>query len=91
MEPERPLPHLQVPAICLYTEPDQSSPGPHIPLPADSSSTPNMLLKSGLFLLKRIIICIYLQRTLRRWFASALFINPCQIRHVKAPGQRKAC
>jgi len=28
-EPERSLPHLQVPATCPYPEPDQSSPRPH--------------------------------------------------------------
>jgi hypothetical protein len=33
MEPEGSLPHSQVPATCLYPEPAQSSPYPHIPLP----------------------------------------------------------
>jgi hypothetical protein len=32
MEPERSLPHSQVPATCPYPEPAQSSPYPHIPL-----------------------------------------------------------
>jgi hypothetical protein len=31
MEPERSLPHSQVPAICLYPEPAQSSPNPPHP------------------------------------------------------------
>jgi hypothetical protein len=34
-EPEGSLPHSQVPATCLYPEPAQSSPYPHIPLPED--------------------------------------------------------
>jgi hypothetical protein len=33
MEPEGPLPHSQLPATCLYPEPTQPSPYPHIPLP----------------------------------------------------------
>ena len=33
METEGSLPHLQVPATCLYPEPARSSPHPHIPLP----------------------------------------------------------
>ena len=37
MEPEGSLPHSQVPAICPYPEPAQSSPLPHIPLPEDPS------------------------------------------------------
>jgi hypothetical protein len=36
MEPEGSLPHSQVPATCLYPEPAQSSPYPHIPLPEES-------------------------------------------------------
>ena len=35
MEPEGSLPHSQVPAICPYPEPDQSSPCFHIPLSKD--------------------------------------------------------
>jgi len=35
MEPERSLPHSQVPATCPYPEPARSSPYPHIPLPED--------------------------------------------------------
>jgi hypothetical protein len=38
MEPEGSLPHSQVPATCLYPEPAQSSPYPHIPLPEHPSS-----------------------------------------------------
>jgi hypothetical protein len=30
MEPEGSLPHSQVPAICPYPEPAQSSPYPHV-------------------------------------------------------------
>ena len=30
MEPEGSLPHSQVPATCLYPEPDRSSPSTHI-------------------------------------------------------------
>ena len=37
MEPEDSWPHSQVPAICPYPVPDQSSPYPGIPLPADPS------------------------------------------------------
>jgi len=37
MEPEGPLPYLQVPANCPYPEPARSSPYPHIPLPEDPS------------------------------------------------------
>jgi hypothetical protein len=37
MEPESSQPHSQLPAICPYPEPDQSSPFPHIPLPEDPS------------------------------------------------------
>jgi len=37
MEPEGSLPHLQVPATCLYPEPERSSPYSHIPLPEDPS------------------------------------------------------
>jgi hypothetical protein len=33
MQPESSLPRSQVPAICLYPQPAQSSPQPHIPLP----------------------------------------------------------
>jgi hypothetical protein len=36
-EPEFALPHSQVPANCVYPEPAQSSPCPHIPLPEDLS------------------------------------------------------
>jgi len=32
MEPEYSLPHLQIPAICLYPEQDKSSPCPPKPL-----------------------------------------------------------
>jgi hypothetical protein len=35
MEPKGSLPHLQVPTICPYPEPYQSSPRPPIPLPED--------------------------------------------------------
>jgi hypothetical protein len=35
MEPEGSLPHSQVPDTCLYPEPAQSSPYPHIPPPVD--------------------------------------------------------
>ena len=37
MEPEGPLPHLQVPATCPYPKPHQLIPRPLIPLPEDSS------------------------------------------------------
>jgi hypothetical protein len=37
MEPEGPLPHSQLLAICPYPEPAQSSPDPHIPLSEDAS------------------------------------------------------
>jgi hypothetical protein len=37
MEPEVSLPHKQVPSTCLYPEPTQSSPYPHIQLPEDPS------------------------------------------------------
>jgi hypothetical protein len=37
MEPEGSLPHLQVPAICPYSEPDQSTPHPSI-LPHEDPS-----------------------------------------------------
>jgi hypothetical protein len=37
MEPEGLLLHSQVPGTCLYPEPAQSSPDPHIPLPEDPS------------------------------------------------------
>jgi hypothetical protein len=37
MEPEGPLPHSPLPATCLYPEPTQSSPYPHIPPPEDPS------------------------------------------------------
>jgi len=37
MEPEVSLPNSHVPATCPYPEPDQSSPCPYIPLPADPS------------------------------------------------------
>ena len=37
MEPEGLLQRLQVPTTCLYPEPDQSSPYPHILLPEDPS------------------------------------------------------
>jgi hypothetical protein len=37
MEPEGSLPHSQVPATCLYPEPAQSNPYPHISLPEDPS------------------------------------------------------
>jgi len=36
MEPKGSIPHLQVPTICLYPEPDQSSPCPHLPLSEDN-------------------------------------------------------
>jgi hypothetical protein len=35
MEPERSLPHSQVPATCLYPKPAQSSLYHYIPLPED--------------------------------------------------------
>jgi len=38
MEPDGPLQHIQVPATCPYSEPDQSSPCPRIPLPEDPAS-----------------------------------------------------
>jgi hypothetical protein len=44
MEPECSLPHSQVPAACLYPEPAQSSPYPHIPLPEDHLRLPNFIL-----------------------------------------------
>jgi len=37
MEPEDSLPHSQLPVTCPYPEPAETSPYPHIPLPADSS------------------------------------------------------
>jgi len=37
MESEGLLSHSQVPATCPYPEPDQSSPGTHIPLSEDPS------------------------------------------------------
>jgi hypothetical protein len=37
MEPEDSLPHSQVPTTCLYPEPAQSSPYPHILLFEDTS------------------------------------------------------
>ena len=37
MVPEGSLPHSQVLYICLYPEPDRSSPYPYIPLPEDPS------------------------------------------------------
>jgi hypothetical protein len=37
MEPESSLPHLQVPATCLYPEPAQYSPYLRIPLPKHPS------------------------------------------------------
>jgi hypothetical protein len=46
MEPERSLPHSQVPATYLYPEPAKSSPYPQIPLPED----PNLILLSHLHL-----------------------------------------
>jgi hypothetical protein len=42
MEPEGSLPHSQVPATCPYTEPAQSSPHTHIPLPEDLQ-VPNLM------------------------------------------------
>jgi hypothetical protein len=36
MEPEGSLPHSQMPATCLYSEPAQSSPYPHILLLEDN-------------------------------------------------------
>jgi len=35
MEPEGPLPFSKAPATCPNSEPDQSSPCPHIPFPED--------------------------------------------------------
>jgi hypothetical protein len=35
MEPKGSLPHSQVLATCLYPEPAQSIPYPHIPIPED--------------------------------------------------------
>jgi hypothetical protein len=35
MEPDCSLSHSQFPATCLYPEPAESSPYPHIPLPED--------------------------------------------------------
>jgi len=35
MEPEISLTHTQVPATCVYSETDYSSPDPHIPLSED--------------------------------------------------------
>jgi hypothetical protein len=37
MEPERLLPHSQVPATCRYPDLDRSTPCPPIPLPEDPS------------------------------------------------------
>jgi len=37
MQPEGLILHSQVLTPCPYTEPDQSSPYPHIPLPEDPS------------------------------------------------------
>jgi len=37
MEPEGSLLHSQVPATCLYPEPNRSRPYPHILLPEDPS------------------------------------------------------
>jgi len=37
MEPERSLPHSQVPATRPFPEPARSIPYPHIPLPEDLS------------------------------------------------------
>jgi hypothetical protein len=49
MEPEGPLPHSQVPANCLYPEPAQSSPYPHILLPEDLPYYYHPIYASGLF------------------------------------------
>jgi hypothetical protein len=49
MEPEGSLPHSQVTATCLYPEPAQSSPYPHIPLSLILSSNLRFGLPSGLF------------------------------------------
>jgi hypothetical protein len=52
MEPEDLLPQSQLPATCLYPEPAQSSPYPHIPLPEDPLVLLSHLrlgLPSGLF------------------------------------------
>jgi len=38
MEPEGRSPCLQEPATCSYSEPDQASPAPSIPLPEDPVS-----------------------------------------------------
>ena len=38
MEAEGSLPHLYVPATYPYSEPDQSSPFPKLPLPEDPST-----------------------------------------------------
>jgi len=37
MEPESPSPYPQVPAICLYPEPNPSSPHDPLQLPEDPS------------------------------------------------------
>jgi hypothetical protein len=45
MEPEGSLPHSQVPATCLYPEPAQSSPYPHIPLVPLSLLKPYQIIR----------------------------------------------
>jgi hypothetical protein len=44
MEPEGSSPHSQVITTCLYPEPAQSSPHPHI-LPQTNNTEKNLILK----------------------------------------------
>jgi len=69
MEPEGSLPHSQEPAICPYSEPDQSSPKSHVPFPLlrlyqRISPTPKQLWMYG-------IMAIFL-----RWRVLSTSPNP---------------
>jgi hypothetical protein len=84
MEPECSLPHSQVPTTCLYPEPAQSSPYPHILLLKNSPSSPKSLVPLSLFRLYQIIspgprLCLWIFRnkdTFSKWEVVSTLPNP---------------
>jgi hypothetical protein len=83
MEPKGSLPHSQVPATCLYPEPAQSSPYPHIPFPEDplctKSHVPFSLVRSYQRIGAGQRLCLWIFRntdTFSRWGVFRPSLNP---------------
>jgi len=65
METEGPLPCLQVPATCHYTEPEQSSPCSPIPLPEDPPMPTVFFISISQYLSAICSICSQLYHDIR--------------------------